>query len=349
MSSLNWLSDKEVDEADLLELTAQFSFTSADAVKRFRDALAPGLAAKFGRDPRIAVSDTRHPFNASFGVFGTRRMAHELIGVDALHKANARGQGVNVVVVDMGVEANWVRATRRRFGAKVSLDQQVHGWSRHDPKWDEKAKKWIRNPLESGQVAGRTLSEHGAMVARCILGIAPEARIWDVPLLGDAENPPGLATSTALLNRIRAFKKDGDGRFWWEEDPTGKPKEELDELRAKFREMPWVVVNAWGVVDTGMLPANDWKDDSLEYGDHPDHFLVNDAPAMEDAGIDVLFCATNCGEPGPDTRCAAENCGPGCGIMGVNAHPSVLTVGAVRADGVPIAQSSQGPGRLARK
>jgi hypothetical protein len=70
---------------------------------------------------------------------------------------------------------------------------------------------------------------------------------------------------------------------------------------------------------------------------------------MEDAGIDVLFCATNCGEPGPDTRCAAENCGPGCGIMGVNAHPSVLTVGAVRADGVPIAQSSQGHGRLARK
>jgi subtilisin family serine protease len=62
-----------------------------------------------------------------------------------------------------------------------------------------------------------------------------------------------------------------------------------------------------------------------------------------------VFAAGNCGEPCPDRRCGLQDTGPGRSILGWNAHPKVLTVGAVRVDGLPVALSAQGPGRLARK
>jgi hypothetical protein len=345
LSSLPAFADDEIDKGEASNLTAQFSFSTFDAVKAFEAALNPDAKARLGRDPRVAVADLWHPANATAGVFGTRRMAHDLIGVDALHQAGAKGQGVNVVIVDMGVEANWVRATRRRFGGSQDENRdRVHGWSRYDSRWD--GTKWIRDPRISGQAAGEVLSAHGAMVARCVLSIAPEARIWDVPFISDAVFPPGLSTATELLNRVRAFKQHGTSRFWYEGKKASD--DEYKTVAEEVKDQPWVVVNAWGVVSIGMLPPKDRQDNTGEYGDHPDHFLVDDVPPMDKAGIDVLFCATNCGEPGPDTRCQASNRGPGSGIMGINAHPGVLTVGSVRADGGMIAQSSQGPGRLAR-
>jgi len=105
----------------------------------------------------------------------------------------------------------------------------------------------------------------------------------------------------------------------------------------------WVMVNAWGVMD----PESDAG--FSDYADNPDNFLVNDMRLLALADIDVVFAAGNCGEPCPDRRCGDDDCGPGRSIFGMNAHPDVLTVGAVRTDGLPIALSAQGPGRLATR
>jgi hypothetical protein len=53
----------------------------------------------------------------------------------------------------------------------------------------------------------------------------------------------------------------------------------------------------------------------------------------------------------PDWRCAPNVIGPGGSILGANCHEDVLTVGAVRADGMWLGYSAQGPGqpRMARK
>ena len=102
-------------------------------------------------------------------------------------------------------------------------------------------------------------------------------------------------------------------------------------------------MNAWGVLD----PESDR--DLQGFADDPDHLLVNDMLRLDTAGIDVVFAAGNCGEPCPDRRCGLQDTGPGRSILGWNAHPKVLTVGAVRVDGLPVALSAQGPGRLAAK
>ena len=60
--------------------------------------------------------------------------------------------------------------------------------------------------------------------------------------------------------------------------------------------------------------------------------------------FDIIFCAGNCGGVCPDGRCGPNDFGPGRGIWGANAHPSVLTVGAVRTDTSWIGYSSEGPG-----
>jgi hypothetical protein len=118
-----------------------------------------------------------------------------------------------------------------------------------------------------------------------------------------------------------------------------------EQATIALTEGPWVIVNAWGVLDSGSDAALDG------YADDPDHFLVNDMEQLDDKNvlIDVVFAAGNCGEPCPDLRCGSQDCGPGRSILGLNAHPKVLTVGAVRVDGMPVAFSAQGPGRLAKR
>lgn len=319
------------------ELIVQLAFDDVAAARGFLDMRGPDTQLwKFGRDPRIAIADAWLPNGWDGGVFGNRAMAHALIGAEALRDAGALGEGVNVAIVDMGVERNWVKATRQKLGAADS--PAMHGWSRY------------RYVTENGQRrrqwhnAGDHASDHGHMIARTVLSLAPKARIWDVPLVGDPSLAPSLSSATAILNRVRAYKS-GELFNGWRETHHGD--EAFLNGQDGARSQPWIVVNAWGVFDSdngleGMTDRN-----HHEYGDHPDHFLVNDLPELEQAGMDVVFCAGNCGEPCPDGGCGVRDRGPGRSILGLNAHPSVLTVAAVRVDGVPVGQSSQGPGRLA--
>jgi hypothetical protein len=61
---------------------------------------------------------------------------------------------------------------------------------------------------------------------------------------------------------------------------------------------------------------------------------------------DIVFAAGNCGAFAPDGRCTDDVIGPGRSILGPNSLPGVLTVGAVRTDGIWAGYSSQGPGQF---
>src|SRR5205823_643362 len=76
--------------------------------------------------------------------------------------------------------------------------------------------------------------------------------------------------------------------------------------------------------------------------EHPLNIIVGQAASEHD----VVFAAGNCGQFGPMARCGVHDVGPGHSILGANSHPDVLTVGAVRTDGLWLGYSSQGPGAL---
>ena len=74
---------------------------------------------------------------------------------------------------------------------------------------------------------------------------------------------------------------------------------------------------------------------------HPINLLIDFIDAR---GHDIVFAAGNCGQFCPNPRCDWD-AGPGTTILGANSHPKVLTVGAVRTDGLWLGYSSQGPGQ----
>jgi len=173
------------------------------------------------------------------------------------------------------------------------------------------------------------------MIARNVLAVAPDATIWDAPLLSpddQPDGPPGPSSACHLFHLIRTAVRNGTVTSW--------DFEAQKQVTVPFTR-PVVLANAWGVMD----PES--RNDYSSFADDPNNQLVNDMVLLERVGIDVVFAAGNCGEPTPDARCGQDERGPGCGIYGMNGHPSVLSVGAVRTDGVPLAFSAQGPGRLA--
>jgi hypothetical protein len=100
----------------------------------------------------------------------------------------------------------------------------------------------------------------------------------------------------------------------------------------------WVFVNAWAVYDRKSDPDGNYT----KKPDHPFNVVVAEA---DGDGIDVVFCAGNCGLFCPKWNCGSRDRGPGESIHGANSHEKVLTVGAVRADGTWIGYSSEGPGQ----
>jgi subtilisin family serine protease len=325
----------------------QLRFTGHDEAQRFHEALEKRLAAPdrkpiygFGPDPPIHALEAWSPIGSGGGIFSDRDRAERLAGAAGLrdkYNQPVTGKGVNVVIADRGLSRSVVQATTDRMAARRGLQQaarqRVLGWTRHDRTGsaDDPEPRYI-NP-------GRCGSDHGYMIARNILAIAPDAIIWDAPLLpsdDEPDAPPGPSSASQLFQFIKDALKTGKISSW--------DFSERKHVTVDFAG-PVVLVNAWGVMDPES--DRDLADQRLKYADNPQNFLVNDMSRLEAQGIDIVFAAGNCGEPCPDPRCGQEDRGPGCSILGMNAHPSVLTVGAVRADGLPLALSAQGPGRLA--
>jgi subtilisin family serine protease len=255
----------------------------------------------------ITVADHWCPIGPDQLLFGTRGDARKLIGADELKTSGLSGKGVNVVIIDQGLNKEWID---KNFGA----GRYKCGWS-FTP---------LGNDRRPEQRPGETSVEdagHGLMIARNVLDIAPEASLYDLPLV-----PPRIHNIQTYLCEAHAAYVSmlADIRRW-----GGN----------------WVLVNAWAVFDRGDESPLGGYTENLCDGPFKLHEFTQDVAGAIDSNIDVLFCAGNCGQFCPDGRCGPNDNGPGRSIWGANSFHRVLTVGAVRTDGTWIGYSSQGPGQ----
>jgi serine protease AprX len=213
------------------------------------------------------------------------------LGVSQVWAEGYRGTGMVVGVVDGGITAQGrpVKAgeTSRR------IPRVIGGWPVAD--WGTEASRW---------------GEHGNMCSTDVLGMAPEAQIYDLRIAGAADIPATISRA------LQAFQ--------WAID------------RHRVDGTPHVLSNSWGIFQES------WD---ATYARNPNHPFTRKVVEAIAEGILVLFAAGNCGGSCPDGRCGPDN-GPGRSIWGANSHPLVMTVGAVNKDEQFVGYSSQGPGAL---
>lgn len=229
--------------------------------------------------------------------FADRRRARALIAADALRAAKLTGAGVNLFVIDQGISRAYLSALGGDYGGGMS--------------WIADGKQKLPGSWEDVETPGPL--GHGAMLLRSVLDLAPEVRIFDLPLL------PGR------IDRVEYFALSALFAFAF-----------LDAVFLSHGGR-WVLLNAWGVVDRfGETLRGFYTADP----EHPLNRLI--------AGIasrhDVVFAAGNSGQFCAEPRVPGYDRGPGRSIFGANALDEVLSVGAVRTDGAWIGASSQGPG-----
>jgi hypothetical protein len=254
-----------------------------------------------GTDPGASVADHWCPGTANLAGFGHREQARRGVRAGALAAQGLRGQSVNVVIIDEGLDKNLIPAANWGGGLDHFIDVDL--------------------VLPAGSSRPHS---HGMMVARSILDLAPDARIYDVPAIPSGL-PPNIQTFISTIQSAY----------------TSLIHEILYRRSMPEWSGPWVLINAWGIFDTRSDPTGGYTRNSA-IGGHP---LINRiTEAVATYNLDIIFAAGNCGQFCPDQNCGPLDRGPGHSIWGANAHPLVLTVGAVRSDETWTGYSSQGPG-----
>ena len=273
---------------------------SHDLIKEIRSSFGEKLQnyQELGADLPISLAEYWSPSETSDPLFGNRRGADALLGTDYLRqRQDASGNGVNVVVVDQGVDKELVRRLGGTFGG---------GWT----------KPSLRNP-------GETKGGHGAMLVRNVLSIAPNVTIFDCPAV-----PEEIGNVRRFLSEIHAAYSHMLGGI-----------AHLRSVDPGKWGGPWVFLNAWATFNRGTeQPPGD-------YTNNPDHQFNKLISRTVSSGFDVVFAAGNCGQFQSSRKCGNCDQGPGHSILGANSHPRVLSVGAVRVDGMWLGYSSQGPGQ----
>src|SRR5215210_2982720 len=274
--------------------------SSAEVVNDIMKAAAENRDVFSGSSADIPFSGTDHwcGGEAADPMFSERSAAEQLLGVDYLKNQNAvTGRGVNVIVVDQGLDQ---QALGARYGDGWTVGTSVPG----------------SPPARPGSVR----RSHGMMIARNILKVAPEATLFDLPLI-----PPRITDIPRFLSSAQAafLRVQTDVGIW-----------KLGRFPG-----PWIMVNAWSIYDrSSEHPRGNYTENA---GNSFNNLVVG----LVGQGIDVIFAAGNCGQFCPDGRCGALDRGPGHSIWGAASLEQVLTVGAVRADRMWLGYSSQGPGQ----
>ena len=160
------------------------------------------------------------------------------------------------------------------------------------------------------------------MIARTVLDLAPDAVLYDVPLIPERINTSFLSTAHGAYIELLV-------NIWL--------------MRSNPRWAgPWILVNAWAIFDRSVEPSLGNYTENNNAGGHP---LINVVKLAIRAFIfDVIFAAGNCGEFCGSRRCGGLDRGPGRSIWGANALPEVITAGAVLTNEMWAGYSSQGPG-----
>jgi hypothetical protein len=254
-----------------------------------------------GADPGASVADHWCPGSANLAGFGHREHARRSVRAGALAEHGLRGHGVNVVIIDEGLDKNLIPPANWGGGLDHFIDVDL--------------------VLPAGSAGPRS---HGMMIARSVLDFAPHARIYDVPAIPTAP-PPNIQTFISTIQSAY----------------TSLIHEILYRRSMPEWSGPWVLINAWGIFDTRSDPTGSYTRNT-EIGGHPMINRITQAIATHQ--LDIVFAAGNCGQFCPSQSCGGQDRGPGHSIWGANAHPLVITVGAVRSDEIWTGYSSQGPG-----
>jgi subtilisin family serine protease len=300
--------DSEPDQPPA-EFVISYAFPNEELIQQLRNFVGPHLGDLL-EDPGAVVSNIgADPVGhlcsgfpaADARPFGNRTRIREIMGIDALKARGLTGRGVNVVVIDRGLNRDEIMAHRpASWGGGLTPD------------------------IDPG-VAPPT--SHGMMVARNILDIAPEATLYDVPII------------PMQITRPRVFASSVDAIY---KAVVGK----IRKLRHRSgTNTAWILVNAWAIFDrTFEWPPGDYTRNThnlkWEHG-HPLNHMMTMASVKEN--IDVVFGAGNCGQFTSTRRCGRQDRGEGRSIWGANAHINVVTVGAMSANGYWLGYSSQGP------
>ena len=222
---------------------------------------------------------------------GTLADVATYLEADRLWAAGFRGSGIVVAVADSGLTS--LGRPVKEGETPRRIPRVVDGWPADD--WGTESSRW---------------SEHGNMCATDVLGMAPDAQLYDLRIAGSGGSPGTVSRALQAFQwAINRHRTDGT---------------------------PHVISNSWGIYQESWDTA---------YARNPSHPFVQKVVEAMDEGILVLFAAGNCGATCADSRCSTDN-GPGRSIWGANSHPRVMTVGAVNTQEELIGYSSQGPGAL---
>jgi hypothetical protein len=254
-----------------------------------------------GSDPGASIADHWCPGAANLAIFGHRNHARRTVRADVLVEQGLRGQSVNVVIIDEGLDKAMIPAKNWGGGLDHYIDTDL--------------------VLPAGAAPPRS---HGMMIARSILDLAPDAKLYDVPAIPSTTAP----SVQVFVSTIQAAYASLIHEILY--------RRSMAEWRG-----PWIFVNAWGIFDASADPTGSYTRNT-EPGGHPMINLVG--RAVHDHHFDIIFAAGNCGQFCPSQTCGRRDRGPGHSIWGANAHPLVITAGAVRSDETWIGYSSQGPG-----
>jgi subtilisin family serine protease len=211
--------------------------------------------------------------------------------VDQIWAAGYRGEGIVVGVVDGGITAEGRPVIAGQTSRRIP--RVIGGWPTAD--WGTQASAW---------------DEHGNMCSTDVLGMAPQAQIYDIRI--SASGTISATISAALAG------------FQWA----------INQHRVDGT--PHILSNSWGIFQEA------WDN---VYARDPNHPFTRKVVEAINEGILVLFAAGNCGGTCPDSRCGSDS-GPDRSIWGANGHPLVMTVGAVNKNEQFVGYSSQGPAAL---
>lgn len=243
------------------------------------------------------------------GPVGTDLDVEKLLRVSELQKRGMNGTGVNVVIVDTGVNISYLNSQGKNPFFETALS-----WS----------------PSGSEPV-GRMPVGHGTMCAYDVCIAAPKCTLIDHALLTSTTS--GTSVMEGLLSD--AVLSYGIMLSWMVKT--------VGPFQGETIPHTLIVNNSWGMFH----PSWDFPvGDPANYSDNPNHpfnIIVN---SLETAGADILFAAGNCGAECPDGRCQGLT---NAGIFGANSSDSVMCVAGVIKTKDRIGYSTQGPGRLSDK
>jgi serine protease AprX len=231
------------------------------------------------------------------GSHGTINDVANYLHVNELWNQGFKGDGIVVGVMDGGITAE---------GRQIKSNDTNH------QDWPGKLIKNViggyRTDWGTSGIAvisdGRAIW-HGNMVATDVLGMAPDAKVYDLKILGGRD---------VLDNAFKAL--------------------DWAIKQHRINQTPHILVNSWGPYEGGS-----------EYAEDINHYLTLKYIEAIKEGIIVIFAAGNCGLPcgRGDSRCGRNNLGSGVSILGCNGHPDIITIGGVNVNEEYIGYSSQGP------